>query len=134
MTRFDNALPLHTDADVLCRVRDLVGTASTDHQLWVMLVDGDDRQTPVIMPIADVPRVPDALVDRLATVLRGLRDDLRTAAGPGSAIFTLERHGVDAVLPTDRAWATALAAACASADVAVRGIFLSTPGGVRRLR
>lgn len=133
MTRFDTAPPLRTDADVLHRVRDLVGPAITDHQLWLMLVDGDDRQTPVVMPISDVPRMPDTLVGSLAGVLAGLRDDLRTASGPGSVIFTLERHGADAVLPTDRAWATALAAGCVEAGVALRGFFLSSPGGVRRV-
>lgn len=132
---FDTAQPLHTDADVLDRVRGLVGPASTDHQLWIMLVDGDGRQAPVVMPISDVPRLPDrSTAASLGAVLAGLRADLRTATGPGSVIFTLERLGADAVLPTDRGWAEALVRTCESADVPVRGIFLSTPAGVRRLR
>ena len=43
------------------------------------------------------------------------------------------RSGTDDVLPLDRAWAAALAEACRSAEVTLRGVYLSTPGGVRRL-
>ncbi|MGQ0573916.1 MAG: hypothetical protein ACT4RN_06885 [Pseudonocardia sp.] len=130
---FATAAPLHTDADVLARVHDIVGPAVAHHQLWIMLVDGDGRQSPVIVPISPVPPAPAALVTGLTTVLAGLRDDLATAAGPGSVVLTLERHGPDAVLPSDRAWADTLAGACAGAGLALRGFHVSTPGGVARV-
>jgi len=128
------APPLHTDADVLLRVQQLVGPAIAARQLWVMFVDGDGRQAPVVMPIPDVPLRPDArTVDDLAAVLATVLADLATAAGEGSAVLTLERVGRDAVLPGDRQWAAALQTACARAGAALRGLYLSTSGGVRPL-
>jgi len=126
--------PLVSDEDVLARVAKLVGTAISDRQLWLMLVDGDGRQTPVVVPISGMPRNPDARgLAGLARVLGGLRKELATDRGPGAVILTRERHGSDVVLPLDRAWAEALADTCRTADVALRGIYLSTPGGVQRL-
>ena len=126
--------PLTSDEDVLARVAKLVGPAVTDRQLWLMLVDGDGRQNPVVVPISGMPRNPDARgLAGLAHVLGGLRTELATARGPGAVIFTRERRGSDAVLPLDQAWAEALADTCRRAEVALRGIYLSTPGGVQRL-
>lgn len=42
--------------------------------------------------------------------------------------------GRDAVLPGDRRWAAALQAACARTGAVLRGMRLSTSGGVRPLR
>ena len=69
---------LLTDADVLRRVTDLIGTAAVVRRLWVMLVDGDCRQSPVIMPISDIPEHPEAgPLDGLVLVLAGLRGSSR---------------------------------------------------------
>lgn len=124
---------LLTDADVLARVRELVGPAITDRQLWIMFVDGDGRQAPVISPVSDLPPRPDALVPRLGALLAHVLPDLRTDLGHGSVVLTLERHGPDAPRPSDRDWAQALTDACIAAAVELRGVFLSTQGGVRRL-
>jgi len=126
--------PLVTDEDVLARVAKLVGTAITDRQLWLMLVDGDGRQTPVVVPISGMPRNPDARgLAGLSRVLSGLRAELATDRGPGAVIFTRERRGSEEACPLDRAWAAALAKVCRKADVGLRGVYLSTPGGVQRL-
>lgn len=128
------APPLLTDTDVHERVRALVGPATTDHQLWIMFVDGDNRQAPVLMPISQVPREPEPRTLRnLGKVLAGVCPDLATDAGPSSVILTLERQGLDGILPTDRTWADALSDTCAEADVTLRGVYLSTERGVRRL-
>lgn len=124
---------LLTDADVLARVRELVGPAITDRQLWIMFVDGDGRQAPVIAPVSDLPPRPDALVPRLGDLLAHVVPDLDTDLGPGSVVLTLERLGPDAPHPSDRDWAQALTDVCIAASVRLRGIFLSTRGGVRRL-
>jgi hypothetical protein len=127
--------PLLTDDDVLARVAKLVGTAISDRQLWLMLVDGDGRQTPVVVPISGMPRNPDVRgLAGLSRVLSGLRAELATAEGPGGVVFTRERRGSDAISPLDHAWAQALTETCRTADMALRGVYLSTPGGVQRLR
>ena len=119
---------------MLARVRRLVGHAVTDRQLWIMFVDGDDQQVPVVVPISDLPRNPDRRgLTALTAVLGGMRAELATDRGPGSVIFTRERTGNDAVIPLDRAWADALADACRAAGVVLRGVYLSTSGGVQRL-
>jgi hypothetical protein len=134
MTSINDAAPLRTEADVLDRVRSLVGGAITNRQLWVMFVDGDDKQTPVIMPISDMPRYPHKeLLGNLTEVIGGLRDQLRTDRGPGSVILTVERYGGDEVTAIDREWAAALAACCIRARTPLRGVFLSTRCGVRPL-
>jgi hypothetical protein len=125
---------LLTDADVLHRVEQLVGPAVAVRQLWIMFVDGDGRQAPVVMPVSDVPLRPEArTIDNLAAILSGLCADLATGAGSGSAVLTLERVGRDAVLAGDREWARALAGACESAGAGLRGVYLSTSGGVHRM-
>ena len=125
--------PLTTDEEVLDRVRTVVGAACTQ-QLWIMFVDGDGRQSPVVVPIAELPQRPEARgLAGLARVLRGLRAELVTDRGPGAVIFTRERTGADTVLDADREWAAALAEVCRTAGVALRATVLSTPGGVRWL-
>lgn len=131
---FADAPALRTDSDVLARVTALVGTARAERQLWVMLVDGDDKQLPTVLPISGIPRAPDrrGLV-ALERLLHGYRPELATARGPGSAIFALERRGPRTVLPADRAWSDALRVAGLHHDVPLRGVFLSTDTGVLRM-
>jgi hypothetical protein len=125
--------PLTTDEEVLARVRTVVGAART-RQLWILFVDGDGRQSPVVVPIADVPHRPEPRgLAGLTRVLRGLRGELVTDRGPGAVIVARERPGGDTVLDADREWAAALAETCRTAGVALRATVLSTPGGVRWL-
>lgn len=125
---------LLTDHDVLDRVDQLVGRAAAVRQLWIMFVDGDGRQAPVILPISDLPRTPQpGPLRSLRRVLAGLRDDLATDLGPGSVILTFERVGRNAVLPADLTWSDALTQTCAEAGMPLRGLYLSTDGGVRPL-
>ncbi|MBC3190516.1 hypothetical protein H7X46_05490 [Pseudonocardia sp. C8] len=125
---------LRTAADVHERVTMLVGAATTDRQLWIMFVDGDGVQAPVIVPITEMPAEPGPeTAERLAEVLGGLRAQLATDQGPGAVVLTWERLGPDRPLPADRAWARALADACAASGIPGRGTFLSTPGGITAL-
>ncbi len=129
-----DAPTLLTDADVLARVSELVGRACVDRRLWLMFVDGDGRQTPVVMPVSAIPHRPlPHLLDGLTAVLRGLRHDLTTGLGPGSVILTLERRGPVEPTPRDRAWSAALVRTCRTAEIGLRGVFLSSDEGVRRL-
>jgi hypothetical protein len=129
-----DAPPLLTDADVLQRVEQLVGRAAVARQLWIMFVDGDGRQAPVIVPISDIPLRPDPrVIDDLATGLEDLCAELSADVGGGSVVFTLERLGRDAVLAGDRQWAAALQQACRRAGTSLRGVYLSTSGGVHQI-
>jgi hypothetical protein len=126
--------PLLTDADVLRRVREIVGEAIVDARLWLFLVDGDGVQLPTLIPIDDVPRRPDGTgLPGLGAVLEGIADQLVTDIGPGSVVLTLERLGPGATVPDDRAWAAALTHTCAGAGMSLRGVFLATTAGIRRL-
>lgn len=128
-----DAPPLITDDDVARRVAALVGAAARNRTLWLLFVDGADRQAPLVMPVDDMSELPDDVVAGLGEVLEGVLPDLATDAGPGSVVFVWERLGPDTLLPADRAWAEALAAMCGRLGIRSRGFHLSTPGRVRRL-
>ena len=125
-----DAEPLRSDDDILTRVQALVGPASAVSTLWLLLIDGDDRQTPVVMPIRDAPRRPDHTVDGIGRMLEHLTDAIATDAGSGSVIFVRERTGPTAITEGDREWADALATMCARIGTPLRAMLASTPGGV----
>ena len=134
MPSFPDAPPLRTDAEVLERVEQLVGRAASPSTLWLLLVDGDDRQAPVVTPIDGAPPWPDGFVDGLARVVAGIAPDLATPNGPGSVIFVRERLGSRHVTDQDQAWAQALASMCGRVGVVLRGVYGSTPCESRMLR
>jgi hypothetical protein len=128
------APPLRTDDDVARRVAALIGRATRDDTLWLLFVDGDDRQTPVVMPVEEASGPPDRkMVMALGNVLEGVLPDLATAAGVGSVVFVRERLGPDFVVPADRAWAEALATMCREREIRSRGVHLSTRGMTKRI-
>ena len=128
------APPLRTDEDVARRVAALIGCVARDDTLWLLFVDGDDRQSPVVMPIEEMAGPPEVeLVRGLGDVLEGVLPDLATAAGAGSVVFVRERLGPDDVLPADRAWAEALTTMCRDRDIRLRGVHLSTRRRTQRI-
>lgn len=124
---------LLTDDDIRRQVECLIAPALRDRTLWLLFLDGDQRQAPVIAPVEDLPPRPDDLVNRLGDVLEGVLPDLATNMGPGSVVIVRERLGPDDVLAADRTWADALASMCRARDIALRGIYLVTPTDTRRL-
>ncbi|GAA4781652.1 hypothetical protein GCM10023200_13790 [Actinomycetospora chlora] len=129
------AAPLLTDDDVAARVEALVGPATQDGCVWLLLVDGDRRQAPTVIPIEDSPRRPERhLTEGLRAMLAHLTDMVATAAGPGSCVFVLERLGPAEIGRDDEEWAAALDGAATGAGLGTLGVFLSTPSGVRRVR
>ena len=128
------APPLRTDDDVARRVADLIGCAAGSDKLWLLFVDGDDRQAPVMMPVEEMSGPPDdELVAALGDVVDGILPDLATPSGVGSVVFVRERRGADYVLPVDRAWADALVAMCRKRGIRMRGVHLSTPRRTQRV-
>ena len=124
---------LLTADDVRRRVESLVGPALRDDTLWLLFLDGDQRQAPVVMPIEDMPALPDETMTGLGCVLEEFLPDLATDRGPGSVVFVRERLGPDGVLPTDRVWAEVLQTMCRARRVVLRGVYLATPREVRPL-
>ena len=125
--------PLLTDDDIRRRVETLIAPALRDGTLWLLFLDGDQRQAPVVAPIEDLPPLPDGLVDNLGRVLEEVLPDLATDMGPGSVVLVRERLGPDEVRAADRMWADALTSMCRVRDVVLRGIYLVTPGATRPL-
>ena len=128
------AAPLLTDDDVRRRVDAFVGPAGQDDTLWLLFVDGDGSQARIVMPVEDMPRLPDdVMLDGLGEVLEGVLPDLVTATGPGAVVLVRERRGGADGLPDARVWAEALTVMCRSRGIGLRGVHLATPGGVRRI-
>lgn len=118
--------PLTTDEQVLERVGLLVRNALR-RQLWLMFLDGDDRQLPVLMP-TDVPAHPQTTdASTLARFIHGVNDDL----GASSIVVALERRGSDEISEDDRAWFRLVAAAASMAELRLRGPLLVHTRGVR---
>jgi len=118
--------PLTTDEAVLERVTLLVRNALR-RQLWLMFLDGEDRQLPVLMP-TDVPANPKTTdATNLARFIRGVNDELEAT----SIVVSLERRGSDEISNDDRAWFRLVRDACAMAELRLRGPLLVHTRGVR---
>jgi len=119
-------LPLTTDDDVLERVRALVGHAMR-RQFWLMFLDDEQRQLPILMP-TDLPRRPrrgDA--HRFGEFL----SDLVEVVGASSVIVTYERRAGDELSDSDLEWLRMARKGCRLAGVPLRGPLLAHRRGVR---
>lgn len=131
---FADAPPLRTESDILDRVRALVGQASAVRQVWIMLVDGEGKQLPTVLPLSGLPDRPElGFLQGLERLLDGMCGELATSSGPGSVILTLERVGPEEITSLDREWRNALRVACSHARIRLDGVFLSSDAGVRLL-
>lgn len=118
-------IPLSTDALIQQRATALIGRAIR-RQLWVMFLDENEVQLPVLMPIEGIPTEPEE-GDRLSRALRELVDGV----GAHSVILVLERYGGQELTASDIAWARALHDAAVAADIRLCAILLSHHRGVR---
>jgi hypothetical protein len=127
----DDLAPLDTDNDVLSRVDRLISRdARRDRSLWLFFLAADAVQLPVVVPLDDMPAIPDprgaaALCDMASCVLLD-------AAPGGSLVITLVRRN-GSVTDADQQWAATLRAAAARAGLRLRMICLATRDGVRQL-
>lgn len=120
------AAPLTTDAEIEDRVLALIGTAG-HRQLWLMFLDSDDGQLPVVIPLDDLPREPNrAETDVLVGHLAGILAQVRAV----QLVLVWERPGRGRLTERDQAWARALAANCARRGVRLRAQLLSHTRGV----
>ncbi|HEV7204958.1 MAG TPA: hypothetical protein VGN18_10125 [Jatrophihabitans sp.] len=97
---------IRSEADLFLMWQTLMGSAGFGHRsVWVMFLDRLSRTLPVLMPVDDIPRRPDArFIHGLATVISGVVTDGEAAA----AAMLISRPGEAAMTPDDRAWAGAL--------------------------
>ncbi len=124
---YDESLrtPIRTAGDVEERVRALVGAAIT-RKVWLLFLDEEDVQLPVIIPIEELPeRAPEE--DALVPLLRSLRESVH------SVIVVFERPGGRVLSRSDRAWVRSLNAGVLRANVRSAGLVLSHDTGVRWL-
>jgi hypothetical protein len=74
--------------------------------VWLLLIDADDRPTPVVTEVTDLPDAPDAeATDGFGHVLSDLLQHLDPA---GRWALLLSRPGAHPTDEMDRAWAGAL--------------------------
>ncbi|MDX6372058.1 MAG: hypothetical protein QOD98_1046 [Nocardioidaceae bacterium] len=74
--------------------------------VWLLLIDGDDRPTPVMTEVTDLPDAPEAeATDGFGHLLSDLLQQLDPA---GRWALLLSRPGAHATDEMDRAWAGAL--------------------------
>ena len=121
-----SAQALETDDEIVARVRELVRNAIR-HQVWLMFLNAERRQLPVIMP-TDVPPAPDEDdPSRIGAFIRELAAELEAS----TVVVTYERVGGDQLTDADRVWLRALHEACENSRVAFSGPHLCHRRGVR---
>jgi hypothetical protein len=123
--------PLADDAALLAFAKFLNdGVPPRWRTLWFVMLDGERRALPVIVPLDHVPEEPDMrMVNELG---HAWHEMLRGETG-ASILLMLERPGSADTSSEDHAWGVALRAAAAEHDLAVAGFFLATADGVADL-
>ncbi|GAA3600762.1 hypothetical protein [Agrococcus terreus] len=112
------------DAALLARARDLIGSGLV-RRLWLLLLDDDGRQLPLLPQLDGIPVSPDGQ----ATMT--IRSMLGTLAEVGSqAVVVLERPGAPSASPDDLAWGDAIRRGARGIDLRLRGVLLAHGRGV----
>jgi len=121
--------PLTTDALIEQRVESLIGKAQ-NRQIWLLFLDQNQVQSPLVLPVSDVPvaPAPDDL-DNWCELIRGTTQ----AVDAGDVIVVIERYAPDRLTDADRGWARMMSDGCRVAGVTLRAVLLSHRHGVRLL-
>jgi hypothetical protein len=123
----NNLSPLTSDSQIEARVTTLIGAAHM-RQLWLLFLDADDCQLPLVIPIGGLPQSPERKHTR--AVMRSVVELMHEMGAVGLVII-LERNGPARISPNDSTWARQLANACRAAGVTPRAFLLSHRNGVR---
>lgn len=118
--------PLLTDAAIESRAEALVGRACR-RQLWLMFLDDNGLQLPLIIPVGDHPSRPEPR--NLA--LFGLIETAMCTVGAESIFVVFERYASSSLTTGDIAWAHWLHENCDARGIRLRGQVLSHRSGVR---
>ena len=119
--------PLRTDPDIEKRVANLIGRANL-RQLWLLFIDHDDIQLPLLVPIDGMPSEP--LPEHTTEVIEHVRRVMEDLGAAG-LILVWERYASATLSPQDAAWARSLHQACDEQGVSLRAMLLSHRTGVR---
>ena len=118
LTHPDNLPPVRSQDDLRRLWRMLMGPLGFGgRSLWLLVLDADDRPTPLILQIEDLPRRPDP--GQLSGVVRVCQDVLREQVIGGSVVFLLTRPGQRGVTPDEAVWARDLHQAVRKAGLPV---------------
>jgi hypothetical protein len=126
-------LPLTSDRALHERVADLLEGAIR-RQWWTLYLDENDRQLPLVMPMAGYPERPDEPCGDEGTAAQLLArrlSEIVEQVDAAQVVFVWERPGSDVSTAADRAWAKALGEACRAESVAVRAQFILHDDGAR---
>ncbi len=121
--------PVTTIAQAQDRVAQLVGSAIR-RQLWLMLLDRDGVQLPVVIPIEDIPLRPQS--GHLTELAARFAELLDSYAPGGSVILTLERPGGADLTAPDQAWASELRTSFGS-TLRITALFVASDDGIVEL-
>jgi hypothetical protein len=123
----DSRIPLWTDTLIERRVRDLVGPAQT-RQLWLMFLDENEVQLPLLIPIDDLPQRPRDEDTRgvVANVMNVMEE-----IGAVKLMVVWERYGPAHLSEDDTRWMQSFAKACGAVRLPLRAMLLSHRKGVR---
>lgn len=101
--------PIRTESDLLQRWQELMGTEGFGcRSLWLIFLDDAGSQSDLIMPIDNVPMLPDPReVRRIVELIARVRDEIGAIDVP----LLLSRPGPSHITEGDRIWAMALAQA-----------------------
>lgn len=121
--------PLTTDALIEQRVESLIGRAQ-NRQIWLLFLDQNHVQSPLVLPVSDIPVAPAADdLDNWCELIRGTTE----AVDAGDVVVVIERYASERLTDADRGWARMLNDGCRVAGVTLRAVALSHRRGVRLL-
>lgn len=122
----DSHLPLTAQAALDARVRQLVPTAVT-RQVWLILLDSDDIQMPVMLPLGGLPQLaPSGRAEGVAELLLSLHAEFQAA----TFVFLVERPGPATLVRADVDALRSLLIAGRDAPFQVRCAYLCHDDGV----
>ena len=128
--KLDDAAPVTTIDEARERVGELVGQANR-RQLWLMLLDANGIQLPILIPVDGIPLRPEP--GDVGPIAASINEILTEQAPGGSVILTLERPGTSALTAPDQAWARELNASFGKV-MRIAGMFVAHDEGVCELR
>lgn len=99
-------MPIRTEHDLFERWEDLMGGGGFGRRsLWLIFLDDDGRQSDLIVPIDDIPMLPDPRdVAAITDLIARIRDEVGVAEVP----MLISRPGPSEMTEGDCRWAVAL--------------------------